>query len=54
MAAYYTLGEVATGLHEAAVNQKPLHEAARAFPDVFCAAARDLLYYGECRNRGPP
>jgi type II secretory pathway component PulF len=44
------LGEVASGLAVALGAGKPLHEAARAYPECFDASARDLLYYGECRN----
>ncbi len=44
------LGEVAGGLRNGLTKGKPLHEAAREFPEIFDAAARDLLQYGECRN----
>lgn len=44
------LGEVASGLRAALEKGKPLHEAAKLFPEFFDAAARDLLHYGECRN----
>lgn len=44
------LGEVAGGLRAGVAKGKPLHEAAREFPEFFDATARDLLYYGESRN----
>ncbi len=44
------LGEVAGGLRGGLVKGKHLHEAAKDFPELFNAAARDLLHYGESRN----
>ena len=44
------IGEVAGALRAGIAEGKHLHEAAAESPELFCAAARELLHYGESRN----
>jgi type II secretory pathway component PulF len=44
------LGEVAEGLRSAVRSGRTLAEGAQRFPEVFSAASRDLLNYGEARD----